>query len=416
MPSLLYPAMQKYYSALNSLDKFGKEKNFFENISSLDTFFSEFRNITFVLQKSLAHTEYISIYEKLRSKYLSDCKWFVEKRNETIKQQPFRLVKEIELTIYLPEQSFKVSTMQFTVENDVDLSTLIEQFEQLFAKLSPIEVFFSAAFSFYESGSNLDIYNEISTGISNMKCFLKDLKLELKENCKLCVKIEQEIHKFHFSIIPRDMFLITDYVYYPHKSEFERASRLAMMTGDRRTTIPRMPLGGFSNGLLKDIGDTDFEKFVMLHVVIGSTDLMPTIMIIYQDDTYELDSFHSDIKTTVYRKINETANKITNEAVREVFWMQTYVAYPSFSDNLIATANERKKLTSKEFLVFMKVNNALEEDEVVFEGEYIKCEDYIVNQFNHAGRSKLNFGKNNMMPIIKAFKEKQKISQSDESV
>ena len=54
MASLLYPAMQKFYSALNSLDKFGKEKNFFENISSLDTFFSEYRNITFVLQKSLA--------------------------------------------------------------------------------------------------------------------------------------------------------------------------------------------------------------------------------------------------------------------------------------------------------------------------------------------------------------------------
>ena len=407
MSSLLYPAMQKFFSALNSLNKFNKEKNFFENISSLDTFFSEFRNITFVLQKSLAHTEYISIYEKLRSKHLSDSRWFIEKRNETIKQQPFQLVKEIELTVYFPEQSFKVTTMQFTVENDVDMSTLIEQFEELFARTSPVEVFFSAAFSFYESGINLDIYDEIITGISKMKCFLDDIKSELNEKCELCDKIEQEIRRFNFLIVPRDMFLITDYVYYSQKHEFERASRLAMVTGADRITLPRMPLECFCNGVFKDIGDTVFEKFVMMHVIIGSTDLMPVIMIIYQDDTFELDAFNSDIKTTVYRKINETANKIANEDVREVFWMQTYIAYTSFSDLLIAPANEKTKLKAKEFLAFMKVDNALEEDEIVFDGEYIKCMNYIVNQVNHASRKKLNFGKNNMMPIIEAFKEKQ---------
>lgn len=89
--NLLYPAFQKFYSALNSLNRFSKEKNFFDNISSLDTFFSEFRNVTFVLQKSLANTQYISVYEKNRDKYLSEFRWFVEKRNEITKEHPFRL-------------------------------------------------------------------------------------------------------------------------------------------------------------------------------------------------------------------------------------------------------------------------------------------------------------------------------------
>lgn len=39
MSDYLFPALQKYYSALNSLERFNKEANFFDNISALDSFF-----------------------------------------------------------------------------------------------------------------------------------------------------------------------------------------------------------------------------------------------------------------------------------------------------------------------------------------------------------------------------------------
>lgn len=64
MSGLLYPAYQKFYSALSNLERFNKESNFFDNISAIDSFFTEYRNITFVIQSSLAHTEHIGIYEK----------------------------------------------------------------------------------------------------------------------------------------------------------------------------------------------------------------------------------------------------------------------------------------------------------------------------------------------------------------
>lgn len=54
--NLLVPAAQKLYSALSSLERFSKYNNFYDNISSLDNFLSEYRNVTFVIQKSLAHT------------------------------------------------------------------------------------------------------------------------------------------------------------------------------------------------------------------------------------------------------------------------------------------------------------------------------------------------------------------------
>lgn len=408
MPGLLYPSMQKFYSALSSLDKFSKENNFFENISSLDTFFSEYRNITFVLQKSLANTKYITIYEKLRDKYLSDCRWFVEKRNETTKQQPFRLVKKIELTIYFPDQSFKVTTKQFTVENDISIGTLIRQFEQLFTDINSFEVYFSAAFSFYENNSKFDIYNEIISGITKMECFLNEMKSEIKETCKLCEEIERAIIDFAVFSLPRDMFLVSDYVYYTQKCEFEKASRVAMTTAGHRETLHRMSLDGFCNGVFEGIGDTVFEKFVMMHVIIGNVDVMPTRMIVYNDHTFELDAFNSDIKTTLYRKINETAKIILNEDVKEVFWMHTYMLYPSTSEASTVPSNERYRFATKEFLTFIRVDNALNEEEIIFDGFFIECENYIVNQMRNSTGNRLELGKRNMIPILEAFKNKQK--------
>ncbi len=112
MANIMYGAFQKYYSALLNLRRFDKENDFFNNISCLDNFFSEFRSITFVLQKSIAHTKYKSLYEKYRQTYLSDCKWFVEKRNQTIKEEPFPLVKQIDISIYFANIGFSVDSQK----------------------------------------------------------------------------------------------------------------------------------------------------------------------------------------------------------------------------------------------------------------------------------------------------------------
>ena len=64
----------------------------------------------------------------------------------------------------------------------------------------------------------------------------------------------------------------------------------------------------------------------------------------------------------------------------------------------------------------MRVDNALNEEEIVFDGANIKCIDYIVKQLEHSDKNNLNFGKNNMMPIMKAFKTKLDVSQATESV
>lgn len=80
---LLAPAAQKLYSAFVNLEKFSRHNDFFDNVASLDSFLSEYRNVTFVLQKSLTHANQSETYERLRDKFLLGeiGKWLKDKRN-----------------------------------------------------------------------------------------------------------------------------------------------------------------------------------------------------------------------------------------------------------------------------------------------------------------------------------------------
>ena len=185
MPGLLYPAYQKLYSALSSLERFGNEADFFNNISCLDTFFSEYRNVTFVVQSQLKHTEFWGAYERNRDKYLTD-HWFVDKRNETIKQQPFRLIKRINLTVFLPYYGFSVLEKEFSVENDTKLDSLFPALELFFSDIKDEEIFFSVAFSFREDNSDIDLFDKLIAGNSAMMQFMMAMEQDIGQSCPLC--------------------------------------------------------------------------------------------------------------------------------------------------------------------------------------------------------------------------------------
>lgn len=49
---ITYEILQKYYSSLTHLEAINPAQDIFDSISSLDAFFADFRNVTFVMQKS----------------------------------------------------------------------------------------------------------------------------------------------------------------------------------------------------------------------------------------------------------------------------------------------------------------------------------------------------------------------------
>lgn len=408
MSGILYTAYQKFYSALNCLERFDKEKDFFENISNLDGFFSEFRNVTFVLQKAIAHTEYAALYEENRNKYLADCKWFVEKRNEITKQQPFQLVKQIEISIYFPGCEIEVLSRKFTVENDVKLSTMLEEIKNFLTFDKSNEVFFSVKFSFFEKETEEDLHDKFMGGISAMGLFLDAMKQAVNEQCELCEALADKISKMHFGLLPKDMLFVIDYVYYPDRDEFERAERMAMVPGSREKEI-RLSFKCLQKGF-PFFGDGDyFEGFVLINTIMGTADLMPTIWTVYSDHTFTFDLFHSDIKTTMYRKINEAAHKILKADVTEVYCMATYTVCDWEKEYLEMTSRERTLHAREEYLTFMKVDRLLNEEEYSFESSKLKDYAYIGNQLRYGGSKGLILGRLNMLPVIRAFEKRKSI-------
>lgn len=316
---LLYPAMHKFYSALRSIEQFHIGNDFFSNISSLDNFFSEYRNVTFVLKKSLTHSDYSNLYEKYREKFLANetSKWFVDKRNEVLKEHPFCLEKRVRITIFSPQNFIALPEFIFTIENDAKISSIKESLKRTFFHISSLEVFFSVEFSFYEKGFyENELYDELMCGINNMWLFLLAIKNEIKENCKLCDQLQQKIEGFKFNKIPKNMLFIDDYVYYCKKDKFEKAERTEFFVSHNST---KAPLNSFCDFLKIGTGEKRdvFRAFIKMYLVIFSKQrsIMPTFMIIYKNDTFEFKTFQSSIKTTLYRKINEIVRKIETEKI-----------------------------------------------------------------------------------------------------
>lgn len=353
---LLYPALHKFYSALNSLEKFKKGSNLFDNISHLDNFFSEYRNITFVLQKSLAKTEFRALYEELRDKYLINDvgKWFLGKRNSIVKEQPFDLEKRIVIKIYSGKDIYSLPEYIFTIENDVDYISIVESLRDTFLNSAQIEVFFSAEFTFYEKGQTEDLYDNFIVGITQMKLLLSGIQKKLNEDCSLSKELEKKIENLNFYRVPKDFLFVDDYIFNCKYQNFEKGSRAALGFENKN---PRAPI----ENLDKFTSDGDImHKFQLMHLVIFQMQkkLMPTVMLVFSDNTFELNSFESSIKTTVYRKFNEIAKRIEKDNIVNilfVFEMYTYDA----NDIKYLDSHERVKYAKNELLTFFMIDNQL---------------------------------------------------------
>jgi len=319
MDDLLLPAYQKLYEALLSLEKFSKGQDLFENIACIDSFLSEFRNVTFVLQKSLAHTDYPKFYENLRDKYLKndDCSWLVEKRNEVLKEKPFSLEKSLILTLYLPNGAGVFSIDTYTIDDEKDYSSLIEMIKRVIETIPAIEVFFSVEFVYQEKGFKRNLFKTIDNGIDSVLLLLKDLdRIISGEKSYARGVVIKKIDKLHFHTAPKDFWFVDDYVYYCKDHVFEKGERGELITPFETA----VPCSLFCDMLrIKKQGDfieETFEAFKKMHILAFSKqkEIAPTFLILNEDGIMSMVMYHATIKTTTYRKIHEIAEEIKNGA------------------------------------------------------------------------------------------------------
>ena len=410
MVGLLYPAYQKFYSALKSLERFDKDKNFFDNISNLDNFFSEYRSITLVLQKSLAHTRYIEIYKKLAQEKFTDS-WMNTQRVKSVHTHPVEFSKHIEVSTYLPFGKLFCLKRNFTVEDDIPLVSCHEELKKYFSELSDDEVFFSAKYSFIEKDSEKDMWSKISAGLLLMNDLMESLYQEIKEECPLCDSLRKQIRENALLHVPEDFLFVDDYIYYPKEDVFDRAGRLAiLMSANGRKVANRLPLNQFVESKHFKYDGTVFGTFVLMHAIIPTFgtpfDIMPATIVVYGDGTYDLDAFHADMKTTIYRKLNEIAERIEGEDITEVCFMNMYSCI-SKSDKIPTTSKERLKLATHDILAFMKVDSDLNEAEYTFDSRHYNQIEYVACNIKNCRKDQLEVGRLNMMPIVSAFRKKK---------
>ena len=333
MDDLLLSAYQKLYAALQSLERFSKGQDLFENIACIDSFLSEFRNVTFVLQKSLAHTEYISDYNILRDKYLKneDCSWLVDKRNQVTKEKPFNLEKSFVLTLYLPNGAGVFPTDPYTIEDEEDYSSIIEKVKRVIEGIPSIEVFFSVEFVYKEIGSERNLFGTIDHGIDAIMALLEELSRTIGgEASKTRELVVEKINELHFHRAPKDFWFIDDYVFYRKDHVFEKGARCEMImpynAGSSYKNICEL-VGVKNEG---NYVEETFRAFELMYMATFSMqkNLMTTIMILKEDGTVALVSYDASIKTTTYRKINEIARQIRNGApIVAVFHVCEMVLY-----------------------------------------------------------------------------------------
>lgn len=409
MPGLLYPAYQKFYSALSNLERFDKESNFFDNISAIDSFFTEYRNITFVMQASLKHTDFFDIYEINRDQHLTD-HWFVEKRNETIKQKPFELIKEITITLYLPFGGFTVCEKKYSVENDESLESLFSELKKMLCEIDKHEVCFSVSFFFHEVNSDIDLLKKLLQGVSAMKSFIDAMENEVGEKCSLCNQLKEKINKIRIADVPLDFLLVNDYTYYPDKDYFDKAERVSMMLSlDGKKVASRQPLSGLTQAKYFNYDGTAFGNFTLMHAMLRAIqpglDIMPAIMVIYDDETYDLDAFDATMKTTMYRKLTETARLVEGQNVTEVCYTSLYSRVPITMDTP-RTSRERIQQSTSDILVCASIDKALHEKEYVFDGKQMENMEYVACVMKNGMSKQLGVSATNLFPIRCAFEKK----------
>lgn len=398
--NILFPALQKYYSALKSLYDFGQHGDFFDDVSNLDKFFSEFRNITFVVQKGVGTEENKAIYTELRTQHLAGeiSKWFVDTRNKTTKEKPFNLKKELCLDLYLPGGVLTLTDSRLVVNFEDSFGEALEFIRTAFLEqLGLNEIFFSVRILFSESGSEVDLYPQIKCGLTQMNCFMKDLEERFPCDCPLCTELKKKIADLYFKVQSKELIFTRDYSYEAGGdiTQGDTAEMYLSVNDGEPAPISSLRLSldnelfGKVNGCLREV----FLQFIIMHVIsfqLQDHQIMPVFMLAYNNSTYRMIPFVASTKATFYRKVSEILAMPDFDEVEAVFYCGEYYLYDldQFSEINEKPYLERIAQAKSEVLSFCMTLKGGGEMEIRFDEQRIDDMEYVAQQIREADWSK----------------------------
>ncbi len=391
--AILGAALQKYYSALKSLDEFAKSGDFFNDVSNLDKFFSEFRNITFVIQKNLKSEENKKIYEELREHFLvgDTLKWFIDTRNKTTKENPFDLKKELSIDLYLPYGIYRLQDPCLVVDVDASFNKALDYIRSVFfEKFGLVEVFFTSTIAFKEGNDTHDLYPKIKDGVNRMNQFIEEMEKFFTCNCEICLTLKEKIQKLFFEIQFKELRFTRDYTLEKGKKVIEgeqvnmfysTPDARAVSSSELRLTLDN-PIFGKHKGCLWEL----FLQFANMHIVIferQEKNIMPVFMLVYGDQTYRMIPFVATTKATFYRKVQAIANLSDFAEISAVFFCGEYYAYDveQFSQINEIPYSDRICHAKKEILTFVMMAKGMDEVNIKLDESHLGDIQYVTDQF-----------------------------------
>lgn len=419
---LLFPLLQKFYSSISCLANLKPNEYIFESIPKIDTFLQEFRNITFVMQKSFNTPELTEFYERQRDKYLRNdiSRWLNNARVSVTHQQPFKLEKYVALTVY-DSLSFEKFVTVLTTDRDKNLEDISNEIQNLLKQKYPSqsEIYYSIFVSFMENGEKIDIFDKIIPGILSMWDFVSSVRASYPCNCEKCKRLIELTKEKITDIIYRCRLISFVQDCYSHQGKVEFAFRMETIgvmdneiSDGKHTRIKLSESSGFGERFCKDDISLltkwaiNFLAICQIQMNEGRKEplVSPQFMIVFDDGTAEIQGmYNSTVRTTHYRKVNEIVDRIKKENIKAVLYTCEAFTYPLSSLTPEKGAHERQQESNNTILYNLIVSKDLN-NIVGIEFDYAKItdEEYLKTQINKP--KAMNFFM--LMPILKALRTK----------
>ncbi len=365
--SLMLPALQKFYSALKQLMQFSIENDFYDNVSCIDTFLTEYRSVTFALQKSLGRND-DPVYIKNRDFYLKGDKvlsdWLIDQRNIVDHEHPFSLKKVLRVVIYDFGNAVVFRQYEQKIDKDEPLGDYLQAIKDTFKSIQIPEINFSAQLLFVndEDASEKSIFDFIERGVLVMWQFLHAMKADIKDESEVANDIMGRIDSLFHRMSKRWIIDALDYCYYQSNDTFERGSSLTMALPEIR--MPKELFVLQVKNLTSTI-DNFYDAFIYFHTyayIEQQHHILSTFYIEFNDETFQVIAFSASIRTTMYRYVNRVANLVEEGNVANVYLVAETVGYgvdlmnnPGF---LRLNYEEKKAFRNKTFLTFYKVSSS----------------------------------------------------------
>ncbi len=409
--NLIFPILQKYYSTLEQLNNLNATGDIFENISKVDTFFMEFRNITFVMQKAFSTKELKQYYDEKRAEYLlnSDMKWFVDKRNAITKEEPFKLEKDISIDIYLPFGQKINLERKITVDNDYNFETLFEELrKELLSYSEYMEAYFCIELIFRENGSEINIYEKVKKGIEIVNKFVNNVIKDYPCNSDKCYRLIDKIIKSYRKVMCKDISFIWDGAIEDGRLVFGEIVEHYFKIGQQdfvKINDINVQIRGEIFGKEDECEISLFKKLTFLHLHIykdQNNDIMPVFMFVYEDDTISFMPFIATIKATFYRMVSNAKRIIRDKPVRSVFFIsEQYIYGEDKFSSIQKPYKERIKLADETILSCIMISKLYTSMlNIDFHVDKVDDMDYVYKQLNNITQNTYQF----LQPILEVLK------------